>query len=83
MDCECIKNHYRLITVDLKRRREINAVPKAIRQIEFVGQLKDTDGKNVNGTKSRFTLTTLEKIKEKGQKFVSRKRNSLMKDGKL
>ena len=69
MDCEYIKNHYRLITADLNRRREINAVPKEIRQIEFVGQLKDIDGKNVNGTKSRFILTTLEKIKEKGLKF--------------
>ena len=69
MDCEYIKNHNRLITADLNRRREINAVPKKIRQIEFVGQLKDIDGKNVNGTKSRFILTTLEKIKEKGLKF--------------
>ena len=69
MDCEYFKNHYRLITVGLNRRREINAVPKAIRQIEFVGQLKDIDGRNVNGTKSSFTLATLEKIKEKGLKF--------------
>ena len=69
MDCEYIKNHYRLITADLNRRREINAVPKEIRQIEFVEQLKDIDGKNANGTKSRFILTTLEKIKEKGLKF--------------
>ena len=34
------KNHYRLIAVDLSRQKELDADPKAIQQIEFVGQLK-------------------------------------------
>ena len=31
------KNHYRLIAVDLSRQKELDADPKAIQQIEFVG----------------------------------------------
>ena len=40
LDYEYIKNHYRLI--DLSRQKELDAYPKAIQQIEFVGQLKKT-----------------------------------------
>ena len=36
-----IKNHYRLITVDLSRQKELDADPKTIQQIEFVGQLRN------------------------------------------
>ena len=36
-----IKNNYRLIAVDLSRQKELNADPKAIEQIEFVGKLKN------------------------------------------
>ena len=36
-----IKNHYRLIAVDLSRKEEIDADPKAIQQIVFVGQSKN------------------------------------------
>ena len=35
------KNHYRLIVVDLRRQKKLDADPKAIQQIEFVGQLKN------------------------------------------
>ena len=35
-----MKNHYRLIAVDLTRRKELDADPKATEQIEIVGQLK-------------------------------------------
>ena len=37
---EEIKNHYRLMAVDMSRQKELYADPKAIQQIEFVGQLK-------------------------------------------
>ena len=37
------KNHYILTTVDLSRQRELDADPKAIQQIEFVGKLKKLD----------------------------------------
>ena len=36
------KNCYRLIAVDLIRQKEWNADPKAILQIEFVWQLKNS-----------------------------------------
>ena len=38
LDYEFIKNYYRLIAVDLSRQKELDADPKAIQQIEFVGQ---------------------------------------------
>ena len=37
LDYEYIKNHYRLIAVDLSRQKELDADPKGIQQIEFVG----------------------------------------------
>ena len=39
-DYHFIKNHYRLIVVDLSSQKELNADPKAIQQTEFVRQLK-------------------------------------------
>ena len=50
LDYEYIKNHYKLIAVDWNRQKEIDADPKSIQQIEFVGQLKNTDGKNTDAT---------------------------------
>ena len=38
-----VKNHYRLIVVDLGRIKKLDAHPKAIQQIEYVGQLKKAD----------------------------------------
>ena len=35
LDYEHIKNYYRLIAVDLSERKELDADPKAIQQIEF------------------------------------------------
>ena len=40
-----------------------------IQQIEFIGQLKNADGRNANGTQHMFTLAILEKIKEERLKF--------------
>ena len=39
LDYNFIKNHYRLIAVDLSRQKELDADTKAIQQIEFVRQL--------------------------------------------
>ena len=64
LDYEYIKNHYRLIAVDLNRQRELNAGPKTIQQIELIGQSKNNDSKNAYDTQSMFVLTTLEKSKE-------------------
>ena len=41
LEYDYIKNNYRLIAVDLSRQKEIDTDPKAIQQIEFVGQLKN------------------------------------------
>ena len=69
LDYDYIKNHYRLIAVDLSRQKELDADPKAIQQIEFVWQLKNLGRINANRTQSMFVLTILEKIKETRLKF--------------
>ena len=56
LDCEHLKNHYRLITVDLSRQNELDTDAKAIQQIEFSRQLKNIDGVNTNGTQYMFLL---------------------------
>ena len=40
-DHNYIRNHYRPITVDLSREKELDADLKAIQQIQFGGQLKN------------------------------------------
>ena len=54
LDYKYIKNHYKLIAVDLSRQKELDANPKAIQQIELAGQLKDIDGINADETQSMF-----------------------------
>ena len=62
LDYYYMKNHYRLIAVDLSRQKELDADPKSIQQIEFVGQLKKLNADD--NVKSMFIFTILEKIKE-------------------
>ena len=69
MDYNFIKNHYRLIAVDLSWQKQLYTDPKPILQIEFVGQLKNIDGINADGTQNMFILTILEKTKEMRLKF--------------
>ena len=73
LDYDYIKSHYRLIAVDLSRQKQLDADPKAIQQIEFIGQLKKLDD-NGNATdagndKSMIVVAILEKIKETRLKF--------------
>ena len=68
LDYHYITNYYRLIAVDLNRRKELSADQKAIQQIELVGQLKELNDNN-NNAESMFVLTILEKIKETRLKF--------------
>ena len=42
-DYDFIKNHYKLIAADSSIQKELDADPKTIQQIEFVGQLKQLD----------------------------------------
>ena len=68
LDYDYFNNHYRLKAVDLRRRKELDADPKVIQQIEFVGQLKNLENAIV-ANESMFVLTVLEKIKETRLKF--------------
>ena len=45
LDYEYIKNQYRLIAVYWSKQKEFDVDPKAIQQIELVGQLKKLDAK--------------------------------------
>ena len=63
-----IKNHYRLIVINLSRQKELDADSKAIQQIEFVGQLKKLNADN-NNDEFMSVLTILEKIKETRSKL--------------
>ena len=54
LDYDCFKKNYQLIAVDLSKQRELDADPRAIQQIEFIGMLK---------TRSNV-FTILEKSKE-------------------
>ena len=67
LDYDYIKNHYRLIAAELSRQKELDADPKAIQQIEFVGQLKKPNADDY--VESMFNLTILEKNKENELKF--------------
>ena len=59
LDYDYVKNYYRLIPVDISRQKRLDADPKAIQQIEFVGQLTKLDDNN--NVESVFVLTILEK----------------------
>ena len=76
-----IKNHYRLIAVDLSREKELDADSKAIQQIEFIGKLENPDSA-IFVNESMFLLTILENQRNK-IKIFSRKYNIIITDGKL
>ena len=82
LDYDYIKNHYRLTATDLSRQKESDDDPKAIHQIEFVGQLKNPDD-SVVANESMFVLTILEKNQRNEIKIFSRKCNTIIKDGEL
>ena len=55
LDYDYIKNQYRLIAATLNRQKELDPDPKAIQEIEFVGQLKKLNKYN-NNDESMFVL---------------------------
>ena len=74
MDYDYIKNQYRLIAIDLSRQKKLDADPKVIQQIEFVGRLKKLDDDDnatdeTGNDQYMFVITILEKIKETRLKF--------------
>ena len=48
----------------MSRQKELGDNPKTIQQIKFLGQLKNVDDINADGTQSMSYLAILEKIKE-------------------
>ena len=50
-----------MTAVDLSRQKELDADPKAIQQIEFVGKLNIAGSINTDGAESVFNLTIWEK----------------------
>ena len=82
INCDYIKSYYRLIAVNFRRKKELDAELDAIQEMELVGHLKDNDGLSGNGAQLMFVLTTLEKKRIQTYIF-SRKCNSLIKDVKL
>ena len=64
INCDYIKSYYRLIAVNFRRQKELDAELDAIQEMELVGHLKDDDGLSGNGAQLMFVLTTLEKKKE-------------------
>ena len=62
LDYDYFKKNYQLIGVDLSKQRELDADPRAIQQIEFIGMLK---------TRSN-AFTILEKSKETILEFYKR-----------
>ena len=63
------KHHYKLIAIDLNGHKELVADPRAIQQKEFIGTLKNEDGKKADETQDVLILMILEKIKETRLQF--------------
>ena len=55
LDYYYVKNHYRLIAVDLSRQKVLDLDQKAIRQIEFPGQLENLDNNDGKATDTPST----------------------------
>ena len=88
LDYDYIKTHYRSIVADLSRQKELDADPKAIQQMEFIGQLKKLDAED-NATdapgndQSMFALTIVEKNQTNEIKIFTKKCSNIIKYGKL
>ena len=88
LDYDYIKTHYRPIVADLSRQKELDADPKAIQQIEFIGQLKKLDPED-NATdapgndQSMFVLIIVEKNRTNEINIFTKKCNNIIKYGKL
>ena len=54
------KHDHKLIAIDLNGHKELVADPRAIQQIEFIGQLKNEDGKKADEAQDVLILTILD-----------------------
>ena len=73
----------------MSRQKELDADPKAIQRIKFVGQFINIDDINADGLHSMFILTILEKNQRNAIKMFSKevqqsyKRQQIMKKQEL
>ena len=56
LDYDYFKNNYQLIAVDLSKQRELDAAPRAIQQMEFIGMLKTRSNVSTILEKSKETI---------------------------
>ena len=40
LGCNCFKNYFKIIAIDISRQQELDSDPKAIQQINFSGNLE-------------------------------------------
>ena len=50
LDYDYVKNHYKLIAVNLSTQKSLDGDPKAIQQTDFVGKLNRVDRVHADGT---------------------------------
>ena len=56
LDYDYFKKNYQLIAIDLSKQRELDADPRAIQQIEFMGMLKTRSNVFLILEKSKGTI---------------------------
>ena len=85
LDYEYIKNHYRLMTIDLSRRKELDADPEAIHQTEFAWQLKKLhhDYNATDAGNDQSVCFNNFKNQRNETKIFSKKCNSIIDNDKL
>ena len=71
LDYDYVRDHYRLIAIELSKQKELDDDLKAIQQIEFIRQLKNSEDE-VFANESIFVINILEKTKEKRLKLSQR-----------
>ena len=76
-----IRLYKKLVVIDLSRQKELD--PKAIKQIELVGQVKNDYGINADRAKSYVCFSNFIKSPGSKIKIFWRKCNSIIKDSKL
>ena len=83
VDYDYIKNHYRLITVDLSRQKELDAESNWIKQIENFKQLKKCRFHKCSWIRIYVYFNDFGKKQRNKSKIFSRTSNSIKNKGKL
>ena len=70
-------------TIDFNRQKNLDVDPKSIQQREFVKQLQNPDNAIVDNVDNPCFFNNFRKNQRKKAEILSRKRNSIIKDGEL